>query len=208
LSDLKKICRKEPNKRDPEFDVAAVTVEISAISIRFDCNRRLLCGWDRAAQSALFQLKDQGLSSTSARAFWLETLRPMSSIVIYEADDLMRGLLQEWLTRAGYRVSTATPCGPPPDGEADLVIVNIGMPKHAGSRAADKIRAAHPGTPIIAISAQFRADLSTAGTTARILGVAQVIAKPLRRDALLAAVSAIIAPAFEKVRAECPTTAT
>jgi DNA-binding response OmpR family regulator len=115
----------------------------------------------------------------------------MSSIVIYEADDLMRGLLQEWLTRAGYRVSAVA---------ANLVIVSIGMPKHTGAREADKIRAAHPGAPIIAISAQFRADLSTAGTTARTLGVAQVIAKPLSRDALLAAVSAIIDPATERVR--------
>jgi DNA-binding response OmpR family regulator len=128
-----------------------------------------------------------------------ETLQPMSSIVIYEADDLMRGLLQEWLTRAGYRVSAVAPCGRPPVA-ADLVIVSIGMPKHTGARVADKIRAAHPGAPIIAISAQFRADLSTAGTTARTLGVAQVIAKPLSRDALLAAVSAIIDPATERVR--------
>jgi DNA-binding response OmpR family regulator len=116
-----------------------------------------------------------------------ETLHPMSTIVIYEADDLMRGLLQEWLTSAGYRVGAATPCSPPPL-EAGLVIVNIGMPKHAGSRVADEIRAAHPKTPIIAISAQFRADLSSAGTTAQTLGVAQVIAKPLTRDTLLAAV--------------------
>jgi CheY-like chemotaxis protein len=63
-----------------------------------------------------------------------------------------------------------------------------------GSRVADKFRFAYPGTPIIAISAQFRADLSTAGTTAQALGVAQVIAKPLNRDALFAAVSAIIEP--------------
>jgi CheY-like chemotaxis protein len=128
-----------------------------------------------------------------ARSF-PEMLQPMFSIVIYEADDLMRGLLQEWLTGAGYRVNAVTPCGPAPP-EADLVIVNIEMPKHTGSRAADKIRAAYPGTPIIAISAQFRAGLSTGGTTARALGVAQVIAKPLTRNALLAAVSAIIEPA-------------
>jgi DNA-binding response OmpR family regulator len=119
----------------------------------------------------------------------------MSTIVIYEADDLMRGLLREWLTGAGYRVRAGALCGPLSHGEADLVIVNIGMPKLAGVRVADEIRAAHPGTPMIAISAQFRADLSTAGTTAQSLGVAQVIAKPLTRDALLAAVRAIIDPA-------------
>lgn len=107
----------------------------------------------------------------------------------------MRGLLREWLTGAGYRVRAGALCGPLSHGEADLVIVNIGMPKLAGVRVADEIRAAHPGTPMIGISAQFRADLSTAGTTAQSLGVAQVIAKPLTRDALLAAVRAIIDPA-------------
>lgn len=119
----------------------------------------------------------------------------MSTIVIYEADDLMRGLLEEWLTGAGYHVCAVKRCGPLPHAEADLAIVNIEMPKRAGSCIADKIRAVHPGTPIIAISAQFRADLSTGGATAQTLGVDQVIAKPLTRDALLAAVSAIIDPA-------------
>jgi CheY-like chemotaxis protein len=140
-------------------------------------------------------MKDRGPCLDIGARFFAETLQPMSTIVICEADNLMRGLLQEWLTGAGYRVSAVTPCGSAPHGKADLVIVNIGMPKHAGSRAADNIRAAYPATPIIAISAQFRADLSTAGATAQTLGVAQVIAKPLTRDALLAAVSAIIDPA-------------
>jgi DNA-binding response OmpR family regulator len=125
-----------------------------------------------------------------------ERLHSMSTIVIYEADDLMRGLLREWLTGAGYRVIAAATCGAPP--AADLVIANMCMPKQAGFRVADEIRAAHPKTSIIAISAQFRADLSTAGTTAQALGVAQVIAKPLSRDTLLAAVRAIIGPATLK----------
>jgi hypothetical protein len=53
----------------------------------------------------------------------------------------------------------------------------------------------NPGIPVIAISAQFRAGLSTAGTTAQTLGVEQVIAKPLTRDSLLGTVRAIIGPA-------------
>jgi CheY-like chemotaxis protein len=153
----------------------------------------------RLGRRPIFQVKDLGLCLDIGARYLAETLRPMYSIVVYEADDLMRGLLQEWLTGAGYRVSALAPCGRPPQVAADLVIVSIGMPKHTGLRSADEIRAAHPGTPIIAISAQFRADLSTAGTTARTLGVAQVIAKPLSRDALLAAVSAIIDPATERV---------
>jgi DNA-binding response OmpR family regulator len=119
----------------------------------------------------------------------------MSTIVIYEKDDLMRGLLEEWLRGAGYRVSGVTAHGAPHRGEADLIIVSIYMPKHAGMHLIGEIRGTHPRAPVIAISAQFRAGLSTAGATAQTLGVSQVIAKPLTRDALLRAVSAIIGSA-------------
>jgi DNA-binding response OmpR family regulator len=117
-----------------------------------------------------------------------------TSIVIYEEDDLMRALLEEWLRNAGYRVHGVASHSAPVDN-ADLVIVSIYMPKHAGARLVDDIRAAYPRTPVVAISGQFRSGLSTAGATAQTLGVAQVIAKPLTRDALLATVRAIIGPA-------------
>jgi DNA-binding response OmpR family regulator len=116
-------------------------------------------------------------------------------IVIYEEDDLMRGLLEEWLRHAGYRITNAAARSAAGRRAADLVIVSIYRPKHDGTRLVGEIRAAHPGTPLIAISAQFRSDLSTAGATAQTLGVAQVIAKPLTRGALLGAVGAIIGPA-------------
>ena len=118
-------------------------------------------------------------------------MRP--SIVIYEQDDLMRALLVEWLKNAGYRVCGVVPHCAPTDN-VDLVIVSIYMPKHAGGRLIDEIRAAYPGTPVVAISGQFRSGLSSAGATAQTLGVAQVIAKPLTREALLATVRAMIGP--------------
>lgn len=114
----------------------------------------------------------------------------MSDIVIYEENDLMRALLQEWLSDAGYRVRA----GPPGInlGEAKLVIVSVYMPKHSGPQLLREIRAAHPGTALIAISGQFRAGLSTVGATAQTLGVQQVIAKPFTCSDLLTAVRAII----------------
>src|SRR5713226_1568993 len=119
----------------------------------------------------------------------------MFSIAIYEEDDQMRGLLEEWLRHAGYRVHGVTTIHSTPVLEnADLVIVSIYMPKHTGVRLIGEIRAAYPRTPLVAISAQFRSGLSTAGATAQTLGVAQVIAKPLTRDALLATVRAMIGP--------------
>ncbi len=102
----------------------------------------------------------------------------------------MRGLLAEWLGQDGYRV-----CARTPDriqaADAALVIVSLSNPKEAGVllRA---IQAAHPGTPRIALSAQFRSDLSTAGPIARSLGVQLIMAKPLGRVAFMDAVRAMI----------------
>ena len=102
----------------------------------------------------------------------------------------MSALLQEWLRAAGYRVSA----GGSREGTADLVIVSIYMPKHAGAQRVREVHAAHPGTPLIAISGQFHSGLSADGSTARTLGVQQVIAKPLTRNDLLEAVRTVIGP--------------
>jgi DNA-binding response OmpR family regulator len=118
----------------------------------------------------------------------------MPAIAIYEEDQLMRALLHEWLCSAGYRVQVAAPFGSALPGRVDLAIVSIYMPKQEGAHLLHRVQAAHPGTPLIALSAQFRCDLSSAGATARCLGVAQVIAKPLARGTLLDAVHAMIGP--------------
>ena len=118
----------------------------------------------------------------------------MSAIVIYEEDDLMRALLQEWLSEAGYGVRAGPSQEAERTGAANLVIVSIYMPKHAGTELVRRIQAAHPGAPLIALSAQFRSGLSAIGATADALGVQQVIAKPLTREDLLEAVRSIIGP--------------
>jgi CheY-like chemotaxis protein len=118
----------------------------------------------------------------------------MSDIVIYEDNDLMRALMQEWLSEAGYRVRAGPPGRTIDLGKAALVIISVYMPKHSGPQLVREIQAAHPGTPLIAISGQFRAGLSTVGATAQTLGVQQVIAKPFTCIELLAAVRAIIGP--------------
>ncbi len=113
-------------------------------------------------------------------------------IVVYEQDFLTRALLQEWLSHAGYRVRVGRTHDAHLDRPADLVIVNVYMPKDAGARWVSDIKAAHPDTPIIAISGQFRSGLCADGATAKTLGVHQVIAKPLMRAELLDAVLCIV----------------
>ncbi len=124
----------------------------------------------------------------------------MSKIVIYEENDLMRALLEEWLSKAGYIVHAAASHehsgGPAVGGPADLIIVSVYMPKRAGAQLVREIQAIHPGTPVIAISGQFFAGLTANGAIAQSLGVQQAIAKPLNRLDLLAAVRSLIgAPA-------------
>jgi DNA-binding response OmpR family regulator len=116
----------------------------------------------------------------------------MLSIAIYEEDDLMRALLREWLSEAGYRVYEAGRRGGAREGTVDLVIASVYLPKQAGAQLLREVQAAHPGTPLIAISGQFRSGLSVAGAAAQMPGVQRVLAKPLTRGDLFEAVRAII----------------
>jgi DNA-binding response OmpR family regulator len=119
-------------------------------------------------------------------------LEQILDIVIYEEDQLTRNLLREWLGEAGYRVRSGALREAQCSFPADLVIASVYMPKQSGSRWVRDIQAAHPGIPLIAISGQFRSGLCAAGATAQALGVQQVIAKPLIRADLLAAVRGMI----------------
>jgi DNA-binding response OmpR family regulator len=119
----------------------------------------------------------------------------MSDIVIIEEDKLMQGLLVEWLAAEGYSVRAAAHGDAGSRDRAGLVIVDVYMPRHQGAKKLRAVKAAHPGTPLIAISGQFRPGLAGSCTTAKELGVRQVIAKPFSRRELLAAVRGVIGPA-------------
>ena len=106
----------------------------------------------------------------------------------------MRALLKEWLSEAGYRVREVAR-GVQRGGTEHLVIASVYMPKCAGAQLLREVQAAHPGTPVIALSGHFRSGLSAVGTTAQMLGVQRALAKPLSRGDLLEAVGAIIGAA-------------
>jgi len=119
----------------------------------------------------------------------------MSSIVIIEEDALMRGLLVEWLSAAGYPVRAAAPGNGQATDKADLVIVDLYMPRHEGVQRLREVRATHPEAALIAISGQFRSGLAASRAAAEALGVRQLIAKPFSQRDLLAAVHRVIGPA-------------
>jgi DNA-binding response OmpR family regulator len=113
-------------------------------------------------------------------------------IVIYEDDFLTRTLLKEWLEQAGYGVRIGNRCDPLRDGRCDLVILSVYLPKQAGALCTRDLKEAHIGTPMIAISGHFRSGLPATGSTAQLLRVQQVVAKPLARERLLESVRAIL----------------
>jgi len=119
-------------------------------------------------------------------------MRAVRDIVIYEEDLLTRDLLREWLENAGYQVRIGNRCDPAVDGRCDLVILSVYLPKQAGAQCTRDIQSAHSGTPMIAISGHFRPGLPAAGSTAQMLRVQQVIAKPLAREELLESVRGIL----------------
>ena len=134
---------------------------------------------------------DHGRDSEPARRrrYWIRT---MSGIVILEEDDLMRGLLEEWLTEAGYAVRRSGLDDAPAASGAGLVIIDLHSPREAGLETVRAARKAYPGAPVIAISGRFRSGLAGACAAAQALGAHAVIAKPFSRDDLLAAVRAVI----------------
>jgi len=119
----------------------------------------------------------------------------VSDIVVIEDDKLMRELLVEWLSAEGYSVRAAASGDARIPDDADLLIVDVYMPRRQGASTLRAVKATHPQTPLIAISGQFRAGLGGSCTAAEALGVRQVIAKPFTRSDLLAAVHGVIGPA-------------
>jgi DNA-binding response OmpR family regulator len=117
----------------------------------------------------------------------------MAIIAVYESDDLMYALLSEWLSGAGYIVRDSARTHDREMPRADLVIVSISGPKREIDLLMRSVRSVYPGAPIVALSSQARLGLSSNGGLARELGAARVMAKPLTRQELVAAVDDILA---------------
>jgi DNA-binding response OmpR family regulator len=112
-------------------------------------------------------------------------------ILVADADCALFGLLEEWFAASGWQLAGA--CQPDDTGldGYDLILVDIPFPRQA-SDMLSTLRREHPGTPIIALSANFFAGVESMGAVSRELGVAAVLPKPLMREALLAAAQRVL----------------
>ena len=107
-------------------------------------------------------------------------------ILVADADCALYGLLEEWLAGTGCVLAGA--CGPDDAAQDgyDLIVVDVPFPREA-SEVLGQLRREHPGTPIVMLSAGFFPGVEVSGALARSLGVASVLPKPVRREAMVAA---------------------
>ncbi|HSI59574.1 MAG TPA: hypothetical protein VLA16_18575 [Ideonella sp.] len=111
-------------------------------------------------------------------------------IAVIESDELIRQLVERWLTDAGHSVLVRTPSSLRPGDVLDLVLANVANPRAAAGplRALQALNAA----PVLLVSARIRRGLAPSSRLAAQLGVRGVLPKPFTRDELLAAVEAAL----------------
>lgn len=116
----------------------------------------------------------------------------MNEILVVDDDALMRNLVADWLTEAGYRVRQAQ------DGTAALaalratparlLITDMRMPNLNGAETLAVLSREFPELPVIAMSGDFSSRTGFSPELAVRLGACKALAKPFARDELLAAV--------------------
>ena len=116
----------------------------------------------------------------------------MAKILVIDDEEVIRSVVRQLLTQAGYEVTEAF------DGEegirfyrqapADLVIVDIEMPRKNGLEVIQELHHDFPGIKIIAMTGYELDSLSTPGK----LGVSHVFTKPFPMKEFLKAVEGVL----------------
>ena len=131
--------------------------------------------------------------------------------VIVDVDPPLASLLVEWLADAGVDAVVADAGWDVVVADAgieavgadagtttastpafDLALVDVPFPRQGGSARLRALARSVAGAPVLALSPTFFAGVAASGTVARELGVAGVLATPVRRDALVAAVRRLL----------------
>jgi CheY-like chemotaxis protein len=120
------------------------------------------------------------------------------AILVVDDDDLLRELFGDWLEAEGYTVRKAPNCQAAfqalEEAPVSLVVSDMFMPGPCGAAAIAQFRRAAPYVPVIALSGYFNAGVGMSAGEALAAGAARALAKPLRREQLLTAVSELIGP--------------
>jgi len=120
------------------------------------------------------------------------------AVLVVDADRDTLALLREWLSEAGWAVLEEAAHDPAmlpvPAVPVHLVLLDLAFPRHGATPVLQRLATEHKGTPVLALSATFHAGIEPHGEVARSLGVAGVLPKPIRRDALVDAVRQLSRP--------------
>ena len=119
----------------------------------------------------------------------------MKRILVVDDRAELRDFMQVALARAGYDVvlarNGAEALAVQRERSAELVITDIFMPEVDGIELIDRLRAAYPGTRVIAISAGVP-GLQDYLKVARQIGCDATLAKPFGAEALLRVVGSVL----------------
>ena len=120
----------------------------------------------------------------------------MQRILVMDDDRPVQTTLQKMLEREGYAVVLAA------DGRQglkayqekrfDLVITDLLMPEKDGIQTIKELRRLDDAVKILAISGGGRVDKKTHLKVAELFGARKVLAKPVEREALLAAIRELL----------------
>jgi CheY-like chemotaxis protein len=113
-------------------------------------------------------------------------------VLVVNADAALAGLLDEWLGPCGCKVVLHADHDDLAAQELDIAVVDVPFPRRGGLTLLQRISAAHPGKPIVALSSCFFSGIESRGAVAQALGVATVLPMPVTREALTAAVQDLL----------------
>ena len=120
-------------------------------------------------------------------------------VLVVDDDTILRDLVADWLSAAGYRVRKVADCQAAlaalQDQAPALIVCDMFMPGACGAAAIGQLKRLAPAAPVIAVSGHFKSGSGISPEEAVAAGAARALAKPVRRAQLLIAVSELIGPA-------------
>jgi CheY-like chemotaxis protein len=100
----------------------------------------------------------------------------------------MAALFDEWLTRDRLRVLRQADA----DERLSLILIDLPFPRQDGAPRLRQLAQAWPGVPVLVLSSTFLPGVAAQGDVAHQLGAAAVLASPVARDTLRAAVAKLL----------------
>ena len=113
-------------------------------------------------------------------------------VLLIDIEPALGALVAEWLAERGLATVAANAESPERHAPAALAVVDVAFPRQDGARRLQALARSLPGTPVLALSPTFHAGVAANGSVAQRLGVAEVLATPVRRDDLIAAVRRLV----------------